>query len=405
MPRDTDGDRTIDALDNDDDGDGILTRDELGTGGAMMPRNSDATVPMAEGTSDAAPDYLDNDDDGDGIPTAVERTLDTSANDDRDGDMVPSHLDRDSDGDGDFDREEAGATPAMPANTDGLTDGPDFLDTDSDNDCAGDRDTRENGAARVTVPTPVDGNCSGATPVCDRTASVCVACLVTGGMSRGCATSTAGRVCIVPGGDAGAAMSFCGCRLDGDCAMDQVCNPTTSRCVMRAMPDAGPDVVTDAGTDAAVDVASDLGADTGADTGVDAAPDVAMDAAVDVVVEDVTVTDVAVEDAASDAAVDALADAVPPTDGPAADTGTEDSGAEDVATTDATPTDDTGPVADGGVPAGGVEYRGGGCACSVPNGTAPSHSNALFLLGLGVIPALIVRRRRAARRERGASPS
>ncbi|MFO0560755.1 MAG: DUF642 domain-containing protein [Polyangiales bacterium] len=179
MTRDTDMDGTIDALDNDDDGDGVLTRDELGAGGAMMPRNTDAMVPMGMGTSDMLPDYLDPDDDGDGIPTRTEVTLEgMSAGD---SDMVPAYLDLDSDGDGVADSVEAGAMPAMPANSDGMAamgDRPDFLDTDSDNDCVPDSDMREAGAARTDPAMPsmsADSNCSGATPVCDRSVGMCVA--------------------------------------------------------------------------------------------------------------------------------------------------------------------------------------------------------------------------------------
>jgi hypothetical protein len=176
MTRDTDMDGTIDALDNDDDGDGVLTRDELGAGGFMMPANSNAMVPMNEGTANMLPDYLDPDDDGDGIPTRVERALEPMA--DTDGDMIPAYLDRDSDGDTVPDAVERGADGAMPTNTDRAMDGADFLDTDSDNDCVGDREMREAGAARTDPAMPsamADDNCMDPTPVCDRTAGRCVA--------------------------------------------------------------------------------------------------------------------------------------------------------------------------------------------------------------------------------------
>jgi hypothetical protein len=177
MTRDTDMDGTIDALDNDDDGDGVPTRDELGAD-LMNPRNTDGMVPMGMGTSDMLPDYLDADDDGDGIPTRVERMAEGMR--EVDSDNVPAHLDLDSDGDGAPDSVEAGATPAMPANSDGMLTGdlPDFLDADSDNDCALDSDPREAGAARVdpTMPSASgDGNCMDPTPVCDRSVGRCVA--------------------------------------------------------------------------------------------------------------------------------------------------------------------------------------------------------------------------------------
>ncbi|MDP3276656.1 MAG: MYXO-CTERM sorting domain-containing protein [Deltaproteobacteria bacterium] len=131
IARDSDMDGTIDALDTDDDGDGVLTRDELGPGGIMMPLNTNLMVPMGEGTSNNIPNYLDPDDDGDGIPTRVERMLEGMT--EPDSDMIPAYLDRDSDGDGIPDSVEAGMTPAMPMNSD-MADLPDFLDTDDDND-------------------------------------------------------------------------------------------------------------------------------------------------------------------------------------------------------------------------------------------------------------------------------
>jgi uncharacterized repeat protein (TIGR01451 family) len=162
---DTDRDTIIDALDPDDDGDTIPTRDELGS--AMAPRNTDG---------DPLVDYLDPDDDDDGVPTATEARLDESAGDDLDMDSVPSFRDNDSDGDGDTDRVEAGATPTEPVNTDRATDGADFLDRDSDNDCALDAAPSEDGDARVTVAGRPDDHClDPALPVCDTTRGACVA--------------------------------------------------------------------------------------------------------------------------------------------------------------------------------------------------------------------------------------
>jgi hypothetical protein len=74
-PTDSDGDGTIDALDEDDDGDGISS--------------------IAEDAGLAAPDgagidnRLDEDSDGDGVPDAEEST------DDGDGDGIPAYLDAD----------------------------------------------------------------------------------------------------------------------------------------------------------------------------------------------------------------------------------------------------------------------------------------------------------------------
>ncbi|MFO0563274.1 MAG: hypothetical protein U0269_34950 [Polyangiales bacterium] len=176
---DTDGDMRPNFNDVDDDGDGVNTADELGAGGAMSPRNTDAMVPMGQGTSDMLPDYLDPDDDGDGIPTATERSLEMMGGA-LDMDMVPAYLDLDSDGDAVPDSVEAGAMPSMPANSDamaGMGDRPDFLDTDSDNDCLLDSDMREAGAARTDPAMPsanADANCPGAGAVCDRTVGMCI---------------------------------------------------------------------------------------------------------------------------------------------------------------------------------------------------------------------------------------
>lgn len=73
----------------DSDGDGLHDGDELGSVDA--PRDSDG---------DDLIDALDDDDDGDGIPTRAEGLLDP----DRDG--VPNYLDDDSDGDGRLDADE-----------------------------------------------------------------------------------------------------------------------------------------------------------------------------------------------------------------------------------------------------------------------------------------------------------
>jgi len=264
MPRDTDGDTVIDARDEDDDGDGVATRDELGAGGATTPRNTDATVPAGEGTSDAAPDYLDDDDDGDGIPTRVEGTLEGATPGDTDA--VPAWLDRDSDGDGVPDAVERGADGMAPANSDmgGAGDRPDFLDADSDNDCLADGDAREAGAARTDGARPsatADANCTGAASVCDVTRGVCVA---------------------PPPPDA-----------SPDVPVDAVADAAPDL----PAPDASPDV---AAVDGSPDVAEDAASDAVIDAVADASPDVApMDAAV---------ADDAVVDAAKDASPDAGAD-------------------------------------------------------------------------------------------------
>ena len=53
---DTDGDRVPNYLDSDDDGDGILTRDEID-----FDENGNAIRPFRDSNSDGTPDYLDSD--------------------------------------------------------------------------------------------------------------------------------------------------------------------------------------------------------------------------------------------------------------------------------------------------------------------------------------------------------
>lgn len=74
-PQDTDDDEIPDYLDIDDDGDNVLTEDELdelnedGDDDPLTnPLNTDADLP----NGDIIPDYLDSDDDGDLIPTRLE---------------------------------------------------------------------------------------------------------------------------------------------------------------------------------------------------------------------------------------------------------------------------------------------------------------------------------------------
>lgn len=179
LPIDHDGDGRIDPVDPDDDGDGLPTLEELGEGGFASPRNTDAHAPAEIATSDATADYLDPDDDGDGIDTAIERSLERA---EIDGDGVPAWHDTDSDGDTIADRVEAGASPAIPANTDRayeVSEAPDFLDTDSDNDCVPDGNPSERETARIDPARPsarADENCA-ATMACWRAVGVCALAL------------------------------------------------------------------------------------------------------------------------------------------------------------------------------------------------------------------------------------
>ncbi|MBI5515443.1 MAG: hypothetical protein HY909_16810, partial [Deltaproteobacteria bacterium] len=224
------------VADTDRDGDGVpnLTERALGTDPADPDSDHDGLsdglelLPgfMALDTDmDGRIDALDPDDDNDGIPTLTERRLDPSPTDDLDGDGTPTHRDTDSDGDGDPDREEAGADPTMPANTDrSMDDGPDFLDTDSDNDCLPDRDPREDGAARTTPVMDLDTGCMTPTPVCDTTRGVCVPCVSLPAGDRGCGMDPRGRRClsVMP--------RRCGCEAEGDCAGGRVCVVSLGEC-------------------------------------------------------------------------------------------------------------------------------------------------------------------------------
>jgi hypothetical protein len=172
-PLDTNGDGTIDALDDDSDGDGLLDIDEAG--------DTDLATPALDTDGDGLPNYRDLDSDGDGVLDGVDNCV-TNANatqSDLDGDGDGDACDDDADGDGllnaveaaiatnplavdtDGDRigdaEEVGADPSAPSDTDG--DGTiDAVDDDSDDDGvldlveAGDTDL-----ATVAVDTDGDG--------------------------------------------------------------------------------------------------------------------------------------------------------------------------------------------------------------------------------------------------------
>ncbi len=121
--RDTDGDGTLDSLDEDSDGDGIPDAMEAGdTDVRTVPRDSDG---------DGTPDAYDSDSDNNGIPDASEGAVDT----DTDGRL--DAYDPDDDDDGLPDARELRGTTSPPADSDG--DGiPDFHDVDSDGDTISD---------------------------------------------------------------------------------------------------------------------------------------------------------------------------------------------------------------------------------------------------------------------------
>ncbi len=145
-PRNTDGDSKIDALDKDDDGDGIDTKNELSDGSAAnVAKDVDA---------DGAPNYLDKDSDGDGVLDGLENT-------DSNADGIKDYLQAkatanpqsvaaggDSDADGLSDKQECALVtnkkPAVCIDTDGDSI-PDYMDSDSDNDGTSDKDESNNG--------------------------------------------------------------------------------------------------------------------------------------------------------------------------------------------------------------------------------------------------------------------
>jgi len=124
IPADSDGDGSIDALDNDDDGDGIATSSELSVD-ADLDGSADPDV-----DGDGLSNHLDEDSDGDGLSDQEE------GDGDFDGDGVPDYVDLDADGDGIDDLIEG----AVDSDEDGIIDA---YDLDSDDD--GFSDSEEGG--------------------------------------------------------------------------------------------------------------------------------------------------------------------------------------------------------------------------------------------------------------------
>ena len=153
---DSDGDGVPDFLDLDEedgpdadiDGDGLTNGEEedLETDPTSADSDGDGVDDLTEvGDPDAAEDHdedgiidaLDEDDDGDGLPTEDEGAVDVDgdgeADPDVDGDGVPNGLDSDSDGDGLDDLDEGWAD----SDDDGV---PDSVDSDSDGDGTSDQE-------------------------------------------------------------------------------------------------------------------------------------------------------------------------------------------------------------------------------------------------------------------------
>ena len=124
---DTDGDDYFDFQDPDDDNDGIFTQFEQSD-----PDGNGVPNDAIDSDNDGLANYLDNDDDGDGINSLEERADQDQDGDpsdalDFDGDTTPDYLDTDDDNDG------------LSTETEGLKDTdsdgtPDYHDTDDDND-------------------------------------------------------------------------------------------------------------------------------------------------------------------------------------------------------------------------------------------------------------------------------
>lgn len=163
-PRDTDGDKLVDALDDDSDGDSVPDADEAG--------DTDLATPAVDTDRDGTPDYRDRDSDGDGVEDgtdscpllanaeqedADEDGTGDACDQDRDGDGLSNDVEEawgldpdrvDSDDDSIADGEEAG-DPTTPVDTDrdGMVDA---LDTDADGD--GVPDANEAGDGDITTP-------------------------------------------------------------------------------------------------------------------------------------------------------------------------------------------------------------------------------------------------------------
>lgn len=135
---DTDGDGLHDAVDLDDDndglsdldeGDGVVDTDDDGIPDSIDTDSDNDGIPDAEETGDS---------DGDGIPDSQE-PVDTDVSTDTDDDGLPDDVDDDDDNDGLTDEEEGNGE--VDTDGDGI---PDSLDPDSDNDGIGDNEGGDN---------------------------------------------------------------------------------------------------------------------------------------------------------------------------------------------------------------------------------------------------------------------
>jgi MYXO-CTERM domain-containing protein len=126
----------------------------------------------------------------------------------------------DSDGDTVNDTTEAPGGECQSTAPDSDNDGaPDFLDTDSDNDCIPDSNALEAGSARTNASLPAGAHCTGTTPICKVQAGTpyvgtCIACNGNFGSSTSAACpSSSSSICLANGscvpcnGDFGAGTS------------------------------------------------------------------------------------------------------------------------------------------------------------------------------------------------------
>jgi hypothetical protein len=125
-PRNTDGDTFIDALDTDDDGDGVLT---------IVEGRSDNDLDYIPNYLDAEPDpvLLTGDNDGDGIQNQFENPglllSQVTVLIDTDGDFLPNAIDEDSDNDGKPDSQEwPSSGDALSSDSDNIIDYADYAD-------------------------------------------------------------------------------------------------------------------------------------------------------------------------------------------------------------------------------------------------------------------------------------
>ncbi len=131
--------------------------------------------------------------------------------------------DADADGDGWSDVVEGDCT--VDTDSDGT---PDYLDTDSDNDCLPDMRESAAGRTNAALPGAPDLNCPTTAPVCDRVAGVCLC-----NADRDCLRGTATPVCDQ------AARTCVACSSDAQCAAIDPARPacaTTGPSVGRCVP-------------------------------------------------------------------------------------------------------------------------------------------------------------------------